>query len=470
MSFVYDLYVDNNLNVVGDTNIEGNLYVHGTTTSVNTDNLNVKDRHIYLNDGHTNVSTETGGIVVNYLPTATNDTVNGNFTTTTVVTTGSATFAAGDIIQVSFPTPNTYTGERANFGIFEVATHVTTTLTISTSSDFAQTAFVADTVTGATITKVNITIMQASASGAWETTTGATATELTTNIKTVLLSGDSTSNAALTLTDTTNQLTFDPSGGTFDTTISAPEPGQNSVITIPDSGNATASFVLTEGTQILNGSYTIDQTGSLVFEDTTGDHTYTIGVGELTANSTYSLPALDGAHTFVMSADSDGQILQANGAVGAPTYSFTNDTDSGIYHDGADSVNIAYGGSSILEVTATGIVVNGSITSTGAVVESVKDWAGAGAHVMTVSGTGSERVHYVTHTTAASITLPSVAAAQDGIKFTIINLLDANNDLTINRSDTDTLDNGVLTSLVLRKRHQRLTLQYIDAVSNWYIV
>lgn len=478
MSFVYDLYVDNKLNVAGDATIEGNLHVHGTTTSVSTENLNVKDRHVYLNDGYTSVSGETGGVIVNYLPTATNDTVAGSgFTTaTTVATTGASTFAVGDIVQVSFATPETYTGEKANFGVYEVVTHATNVLTISNASDFCQSAFTLDTTTGATITKINVSIMQTSATGNWQTTNGATTTDLSNNLKTVLLSGDATSNSALTLTNNNNQLTFDHSEAAGDVNtviVDVQGPAETTATyTMLDlgAGVTAANFVMSEGVQTLNGNYTIGSAaGTLVFQDSNQSHNYTIGVGDLTADSTYSLPSKDGAHTFVV-ADASGQLLEGDGAVGAPTYSFANDTDSGMYHDGSDSVNIAYGGSSILEVTASGIVVNGSITYTSAIVESVKAWAGAGAHAMTVTGVGSERVHYVTHTASASITLPSVDASKDGLKFTIINLLDADNDLTINRSDADTIDNEELTSLVLKKRNQRVTLQYVDAVTNWYIV
>lgn len=478
MSFVYDLYVDNKLNVAGNATIDGDLFVHGTTTSVNTENLNVKDRHVYLNDGYTTVAGKTGGLVVNYLPTATTDTVAGaGFTAaTTVATTGAAVFAAGDMVQVSSSTPETYTGEKVNFGIYEVVSHAANVLTITASSDFAQTSFTVDTTTGANITKINVSIMQTSATGDWQTTSGATSTDLATNLKTILRSGGATSNATLNLTADANQISFDHSeagGGSNTSIISSVSPTEASATyTLLDlgAGVTAANFVMSEGAQTLNGDYTIGSTtGSLIFEDSDQSHSYTIAAGGLTANSTYTLPSLDGAHTFVVSNDTTGQLSQADGLVDGPTYSFANDPDSGMYYDGTDSVNIAFGGSDILEVTAGGIIVNGSITSTSASIESVKVWTGAGAHAITLTGAGSEPVHTVEHTTVASITLPSVAVAQNGIKFTIYSFLDSDADLTINTSDADIFDNGTGT-ISFKRTNQHATFQYIDAETKWIIV
>lgn len=155
------------------TEIVGDLLVSGTTTSVNTEVVNVADNHLYLNAGYTTNSAETGGLVVNYLPTATGDTsTTGGFaTTSTVNTTGAATFSAGDIIQISGA------ANEANNGIFEVLTHAANVLTIDTTptEDFTQNAFTVDTGdTTAVITQVNVSIMRAGTDGIWETGSGNT--------------------------------------------------------------------------------------------------------------------------------------------------------------------------------------------------------------------------------------------------------------------------------------------------------
>jgi len=80
MSFVRDLYVDNNCQisgnsviignstVQGNSTIQGNLVVTGTTFSVDSTNVNVKDRHLLLNKDYVTVVGKTGGVMVNYLP------------------------------------------------------------------------------------------------------------------------------------------------------------------------------------------------------------------------------------------------------------------------------------------------------------------------------------------------------------------------------------------------------------------
>jgi hypothetical protein len=55
-----------------------------------------------------------------------------------------------------------------------------------------------------------------------------------------------------------------------------------------------------------------------------------------------------------------------NGTVGAPTHSFTNDTDTGAYLAGAGDVRIAAGGVDALAATATGVTVPGTLGVTGA--------------------------------------------------------------------------------------------------------
>ena len=57
------------------------------------------------------------------------------------------TFATGYIIQISGTV-----GNDTNLGLFEVETHNASSITISTTSDFCQTAFIVDTTTGAVIT------------------------------------------------------------------------------------------------------------------------------------------------------------------------------------------------------------------------------------------------------------------------------------------------------------------------------
>ena len=170
-----ELGVDLSLTGGSDMTIDGNLTVNGTITSIDSETLNVEDSHVYMNNGYTTAAARTGGLAVNYLPSATADTVNGAFTAgvggvsnPTVVTTGTATFSAGDCIQISGA------NEPGNNGLFEVESHVGTTLTIrgigtsGATFTFFQNQFVADTTVAGAITQVNVSVIQSGTDGVWE--------------------------------------------------------------------------------------------------------------------------------------------------------------------------------------------------------------------------------------------------------------------------------------------------------------
>ena len=125
--------------------------------------------------------------MVNVLPTATTDTVAAPgfaagvpaVSNPTVETAGAGTFSAGDIVQVSGA------NDQDNDGIFEVESHVGTTLTIrgigttaTTQSWFAN-QFSADATVAGTITLVNVNVLQGTSSGVWQTFTGNSSTGLT---------------------------------------------------------------------------------------------------------------------------------------------------------------------------------------------------------------------------------------------------------------------------------------------------
>lgn len=163
--------VDSNGNVV----VTGDLTVNGTTITVESETVLLADNYLNLNDGYTAVSAQTGGLVVNYLPTATTTTTNGVYVAgvdgvsdPTVVTTGSGTFSATDLIQIS--------GSDHNDGLYEVQGQVTTTLTIKSTAngvtnqveDFTQDQFVAGASDGATITQVNLSVIRTGTDGEWE--------------------------------------------------------------------------------------------------------------------------------------------------------------------------------------------------------------------------------------------------------------------------------------------------------------
>jgi len=66
-----------------------------------------------------------------------------------------------------------------------------------------------------------------------------------------------------------------------------------------------------------------------------------------------------------------GEIRVADGNKGAPSYSFTSDTNTGMYSDVADQIKFGVGGDQRLRVTSTGITVTGTVTTTDLAVSGV---------------------------------------------------------------------------------------------------
>lgn len=186
------LQIETDLQLLTGANllVDGNLVVNGTTTTLNTEQVNVRDNHLYLNADYTTAAAQTGGFVVNVLPTATNDTVAaGGFTAgvpatsnPTVITAVGGVFSAGDIVQVSGA------NDQANDGVYEVESHVGTTLTIrgvglvANTQDWFSNDFATDSTAAGTITLVNVNVLRGTSTGTWETYTGNTTVGLTYDV------------------------------------------------------------------------------------------------------------------------------------------------------------------------------------------------------------------------------------------------------------------------------------------------
>jgi hypothetical protein len=169
--------------------IDGNLTVNGTTTTIHSEQVNIRDNHLYLNADYTAVLAQTGGLVINVLPTATATTVAaGGFTAgvaavsnPTVITAAAGTFAAGDVIQIAGA------NDQDNDGIFEVLSHVGTTLTIrgigvtGATVSWVTNNFTTDATAGGDIRIVTVNVLEGNSSGNWNTATVTTTTGITYN-------------------------------------------------------------------------------------------------------------------------------------------------------------------------------------------------------------------------------------------------------------------------------------------------
>ncbi len=83
----------------------------------------------------------------------------------------------------------------------------------------------------------------------------------------------------------------------YETNLVAAEPTADNTVTIP---NSSGTLVLDTTTQTLtNKTLTAPVLSSVQIDDTSGDHQYIIGVSELAADRTATLPLLGGSDTFV---------------------------------------------------------------------------------------------------------------------------------------------------------------------------
>lgn len=164
---------------VEDVIIENDLTVKGTTTSVNSETVNIADNHIVLNAGNTTFTIESGGVVVNTGIADSPRTVTGSFTPGVASTSNPSvllsggSFATNDIVQVS--------GSLHNDGIYEVLSFAANVLTVRgigntpTVEDFTNNQFTTETAVGQ-IVKINATVLMANDDGTrkWGEATGST--------------------------------------------------------------------------------------------------------------------------------------------------------------------------------------------------------------------------------------------------------------------------------------------------------
>jgi hypothetical protein len=276
---------NNNSDVVFGISAVGNITTLGE--------MKVGENHIELNHGYTTIAEKEAGLVVNYLPTATNDTVNGNFTAgdpgvsnPTVITTGSDTFANNVFIQL-------YNSlESDNTGIFEVLNHTGTLLTVrgvgltDIVTGFTQRQFVTDisTPTG-TITAVNISVMASNSGGVWATGKGLDNTLTLNNVVDVSLAV----NTSITGTGALGAGSITSGFGSIDN---------------------GASAITTTGS-VSSGSLSVTGTSNLIGVTTMG-----------TGGTNYTLPITRGTDTQVLITNGSGVVSWGNaGAV--PVYTRT---------------------------------------------------------------------------------------------------------------------------------------------------
>jgi len=379
-----------------DVKINANLTVAGVITAIATENTLVADPHLYLNAGYTTPVATTGGLVINYLPTTTATTPNGNVTAgvasssnPTIVTSGSGTFTAGDFVQLSGFT------DAENAGLFEVLSHVGTTLSLrgvgvtGTQEDFTQTQLVTRAgETAGAITKVNVSILRAGTDGAFETASGSSSPT-----GSPLVFVDIAALASVTL-DQAYQ-----NGNTINTTI-----GDGDVVV---AGTERLSVTASGGVDI---DTQFDFDGTVFDVQMSGTNGFSI---DGTAASNVSVAS--GNLTLATTVSGDVAISAATAAtVDAPTFSI----------DGTTSSNVTVTGNSAGAQTLTLSALN-SGAGAGNVQITAKSEADITASTVDVNASGAVTIDAgttaavsaattVTLASASAETLPGVVITQSG--------------------------------------------------------
>ena len=379
------------------TRVLGDLVVDGTTTTVDSETVLIADNHLYLNAGYTTASAQTGGLVVNYLPTATTTDVNAAYVAgdlgvsdPTVGTVGAATFALHDFIQFSDSSDN------KNEGLYEVFAHAANVLTIrgvglnATIEDFTQNDFEAVASNGATITKVTVSVMRAGVDGIWEvasgsdtgaggisfadlgTTAGSTlqaAYDAGQTVDMLAATGnvvwDATDAVSWEIQKGTNQVLKMTTDGAVEIT---PTGGQNLIANTTGAGviaiNATgASASLQLFASGATGQVIIGQGGgSQIVLNTAGEVDIAPSAGEdltVTIDGTGTAAMeidLTNAATFAIRDDGGGTALMAIDGAGEITFTPTSAQDFRVNMLGTGAFEVERGGVNVIAVTSTGVV------------------------------------------------------------------------------------------------------------------
>ena len=188
-------------------------------------------------------------------------------------------------------------------------------------------------------------------------------------------------------------------GNTVTTITNASQAGARTY-TVPDAG-ASASFVMTEGAQTLNGVKTFGDTTASTTKDTGGLITQG-GVG--VEKEIYAGLSIN-AGTYLTS---------GNGTVSLPAIGPVSDPDSGLYVIGANNLGVACAGAKVLDIATTGLGVTGTLSATGVttlVGVSQAPVFVADATPYTVLAADSGKTHIILEQTASiTLNLPVIAA------------------------------------------------------------
>lgn len=334
------------------TVVAGDLDVQGTTTSVNSEVVNISDNHLYLNADYTAESAQTGGLVINYDPDATvaDTEAAGGFTAaTTVATTAASVFAAGEFVQVSGA------ANQANDGIYEVLSHAGNVLTIDSTPvhSFAQTAFTVD-ATGSTaaFTRVNVAVLQTKTDGTFQVGNGNTAGSLTSSFQDLSTGGALTwanvlSNGATSGGTNPTLTSGDILLGAAELTLASGTGGDNAVSLTSGNNGAGDSGDITIDVGTASGT-----TGTINLGVTNATDVNVGGGGTLDlGGASGGAATFDSAGTITIGANATGTTIAGGSATG--TVTIGNSSAGAVAVTSGAAANVTGGASSTITVAGS---------------------------------------------------------------------------------------------------------------------
>jgi len=442
--------------------VTGDLVVLGTTTSVDSETVLMADNHLYMNAGYTAAVAQTGGLVVNYLPTAVATTVAATgfvagvaaVSNPTVNTVGAATFTAGDLVQISGA------ANVENNGLFEVLTHAANLLTIrgvgvtACLQDFTQNQFVTDTTVAGALTQVTVSVIRSGTDGLWEVAAGATNvltfTDLAVGTTTLQQAYDaSTAPATITTNATDQEVLITGTAGLrvtgtgannsaspgfgfeVDTTGAFRLLGDAASTISTDTANLTFSTT-TAGTMFLTsagaitaaavGAVSINSTGAAINVGDGAD-AFAINVGTGAAARTITIGNSTGATSAAINVGTGGLTLGTNAtvhnvAIGSGTGASSVTIDMGTagiaIGTGGVAAPITIGNSIGATGASIDVGTNGLQLGTNATVHTVNVGSVTGASSVTIN-TGTAGVAIATNAVAAAVTIGNGTGASSAV-------------------------------------------------------
>lgn len=150
---------------------------------------------------------------------------------------------------------------------------------------------------------------------------------------------------------------------------------------------------------------------SLTFSNDTDTGIYHVAANDIgiTANGAIGFH-VDATNTYV----SRGQFETPDGTVGAPSLTFTSDTDTGLYRIGANSMGVSANGANIATFASTGVAIQGTTTNDNAATGFVGEYVSSNVSGNTVSGVNNQWVDVTSITLSAGDWEISVVGVVNG--------------------------------------------------------